>query len=273
LIINPYRFAAGGITDPSDITGLALWFDASDSTTLSDTHTLGAGSTPANGSEVKRWDDKAEILADYDFQQATTANAPIYRTAQINGLDVIEFDGATEWMVNNNNWHAIAPQTEGKTVFIVCEPQTGTGVSDGGSVMNLYDAENTGEAGLITCELAYRTNARTWVSTDNCTTNQPNIITLRQENQGVLVDNNLQTVVSMWLNGASVTNDVTSTDGLPVNQTTSTVNMVIGSNTNAASGLWFDGYVCEIVMYDPPLSATDRAAVEAYLANKWGITI
>ncbi len=54
--------AAGGITDPTDITGLILWFDAEDSSTIT-----------LNGSDVSQWDDKSAISYEWIFNEAMDA--------------------------------------------------------------------------------------------------------------------------------------------------------------------------------------------------------
>jgi len=43
----------------------------------------------------------------------------------------------------------------------------------------------------------------------------------------------------------------------------------IGSQDN--TNFLFDGYICEILVYDSELSTADRQAVEAYLTYKWGV--
>jgi hypothetical protein len=45
-----------------------------------------------------------------------------------------------------------------------------------------------------------------------------------------------------------------------------------GTATGASSAAFFNGDVGEILIYNTALSDTDRAAMESYLMQKWGIT-
>ena len=49
---------------------------------------------------------------------------------------------------------------------------------------------------------------------------------------------------------------------------TNLVNAMIGSGD---SGLQWDGYVCEIIMFNTVLTVEQRQIIEGYLANKWGL--
>jgi hypothetical protein len=263
MIINPYRFAAGGvpvITDPEEVTGVVGWFDASDNTKVLNGSLVAA----ADNEAVRVLDDKSTLGTIAYFEAAGEGNRPLRRAAQINGLDVLEFDGTDDVMIAaaGNNFDTYSDQTEAKTVFIVSQPTTSAAITDG-SVLDLYDTATTGSRGLVTTEIAYRTVARTWVSdgtaATTCSTSAPSVITLSQSGAG-----NIEDVISMWLDGNSVARD-SGGDGALV--ATSAAHR-LGSLTTT---YYFDGYVCEIVMYDNELSSTDRQSVENYLIDKWGI--
>lgn len=71
---------------PLGISGLQLWLDSSDSNTLYDS-TSGGNTVSADGSAVKRWEDKSG-----NARHATEAtNAPTLETAEKNGLNCINF--------------------------------------------------------------------------------------------------------------------------------------------------------------------------------------
>ena len=268
MIINPYRFtAAGGITDPDDVTGCVGWYDASDSATLLDT--IISGSPVADGAAVEVFADKSALGTIRDFRQTAAANKPIRRAAQINGLDVLDFDGTNDYMALDSGggsyFYDYATQAQAKTVFVVSQPVTAATVADATAV-NLYASTTTGAGGLITGEIAYRTNTRTFVSdgtaATTCSLSAPSIITLSQSGAG-----NIEDVISMWLDGSSVARD-SGNDGALV-----AADVVTELGAATLSSLYFDGYICEVIFYDNELSAGDRGDVETYLANKWGITI
>jgi hypothetical protein len=70
--------APGAVDSPDDISGLVLWLDADDSSTLS-----------LSGSNVTQWDDKSGSAN--HAVQATSAQQPVLVTAEQNGRDVLRF--------------------------------------------------------------------------------------------------------------------------------------------------------------------------------------
>lgn len=255
-IINSYRFAAGGITDPTDIAGLDLWLDASDNSTV-----LDATDTAASDDEaVKTWQDKSPNAN--HAVQSTAAEQPIRRAAEVNGLDALDFDGINDSMVGTSD---LTPrQTDAKTAFVVCAPDVNGSLD---YIFNLYDAngQTAGSTGGITGEVAYRINQRTWISFTPCSITSANIISMTQAASG-----NLHAAVSMWLDGASVTRE----DGIDGAFVDRACTYVVGAAyDNASDSFGFNGRLCEIIVYDSELSTANRQAVETYLADKWGITL
>ena len=74
---------------PTDISGLQLWLDANDSETIT-----------LNGSTVSQWDDKSGN--DYHVTQSTASYQPTYSTAQLNGKNVVTFDGIDDHILNDS---------------------------------------------------------------------------------------------------------------------------------------------------------------------------
>lgn len=95
---------------PSSISGLKLWFDASDSsTTFSDN----AGTIAAsNNSTVCNWKDKSGN--NYNAT-ASGGNCPTYKSALQNGLNGVYFNGAN-YLTNGT----FSSQAANATIFIVC---------------------------------------------------------------------------------------------------------------------------------------------------------
>lgn len=86
--------AAGGFS-PAQLSGLVLWLDADDASTLFQDS---ARSTPvaADGDPVGGWSDKGS--GTYHALQATAAKRATYRPAAINGRGAIEFDGTDDFL-------------------------------------------------------------------------------------------------------------------------------------------------------------------------------
>ena len=201
MIINSYRFAAAGGISPPDITGLQLWLDASDSATLEDA--VGGGTTPLDDGDVAEWQDKSGN--DNHCSQATAANRPHLRVAEVNGLDAIDFTQASKHILSSaiiGGSFELPAQRSAKTAFVVAQYDLGTSLTGGGyGALCLYDTvAGAGEAGAITGEVGYRCSQRTFLSNQPAAIGSPSIITMAQSVAG-----NVETVVSMWLDGAVVT--------------------------------------------------------------------
>jgi hypothetical protein len=250
FVINPYRFAAASTFVPTDISGLVLWLDANEGV-YND-----AGTTLAtNTQSVQEWHDQS--TSGNDVTQTDATLKPAYTIAS--GIAGVEFDGTNDKLVGS----ALAvDQVDAKTAFIVAEWQSGLSFNNGGSAMTLYSTSVTGSAGVITGEIAYRTNLRTWVSSTNVGSGRE-LVTLAQSGSG-----NIHSVISMWLNGASVSR-TSGTNGALVNAAST---IVIGNGTNTSGFNYpFNGIVHEVIVYDSELSTADREDVEDYLTTKWSL--
>jgi hypothetical protein len=50
--------------------------------------------------------------------------------------------------------------------------------------------------------------------------------------------------------------------------------LTVGSRrSNAGNGIWFNGPIGEVLIYDPSASGYSRSDVEGYLSQKWGISL
>ena len=258
-LVNPYRFFV--FTDPTDIAGLDLWLDASDSSTLFDA--TSGGSTPSDDGDVRRWEDKSGN--NYHCTQATPDFCPHRRVAEVNSLDAIDFEGdgvtdtVSHWLTGSD----VFTQTSAKSVFIVTQADTTT-IGDGGNLFNLYDNGVTGAEGNISTEVGYRVSGRTWLGDGACSTTVASLVTLTQSGSG-----DLHTVISMWVDGTAVS-ESGGTDGAVVDNAGI---YLVGTSNNNASTTSLNGRLCEIIVYNSELSGGNREAVETYLADKWGITI
>lgn len=124
-ILNPYRFSAVSGFLPTDISGLHLWLDADDSSTLLDNTT--GGSPVGDGGNIARWNDKATnnnyCLQSNIIKQLTK------QEGVVNGRDAIECDGTDKYLVSTNNIGI--NQTSAKTIFTCARPTTANDLTDG----------------------------------------------------------------------------------------------------------------------------------------------
>jgi hypothetical protein len=100
------------------ISGLQLWYDAADSTTLYDA-TTGGSPVAANGA-VARWEDKSGNAR--HMTQATAGSRPTYQTSQLNSLPVVTFDGSNDILTTSS---AGSSGSDDFSVFFVAKTITG----------------------------------------------------------------------------------------------------------------------------------------------------
>ena len=253
-IINSYRYSEG--FSPADISGLSLWLDADDASTVLD-NTV-SGSPVTDGNLISRWDDKS-TNANY-CTQGNTLKKLTKQSAQVNGRDVIECDGTNKYMISNSN--ISINQTSNKTIFTCGQPTTANDLTDG-SCWSFPQSSQTGSGGHVTFEPAYRCNSVTWLGSETISLTSPHIVTVQQSGSGTIFN-----IVDIWLDGSAVTRSG-GIDGNLVNQNNTYMIGKIGDEAN--TNFLFEGYICEIIVYDSALSTADRQAVESYLTNKWGV--
>jgi len=253
MIINPYRFA--GFTDPTDIAGCDLWLDASDNSTVLDATDAEASDNEA----VKTWQDKSGNAN--HAVQSTVTNQPVRRAAEVNGLDALDLDGSNDFMEGTSD---MTPrQTDEKTIFVVSK-------FDALANMVIFSPYNLSAPSGARGSLFYNTSVGLGYavvggyesSTDETIgTTNPNIHTYSQSGSGNLFD-----VMTQWEDGV----ELTRTNGADIALADATGGYAVGYWN---SSQYFNGRMCEIIIYDTELSTADREAVETYLADKWGITL
>lgn len=247
--------------NPKSISGLAAWYDASDSTTV----------TTATG--VSQWSDKSgnnrTLVQSVGLDQPT-------RTATINGKSALVFDGVNHYL------SCMGGSFSNQTMFIVAR-RDGTAAQFG--TIFSYRATNTNAAANL----------------PNLTTDSDSGFTLTVGSNNTAAPGELglnpapSASVTFWRNGTSVANIYPGTiTGIgsqaysvgPFPNTTDVAVLTIFSANTAAGAKNFavgcDAFsssrtymmtLCEILIYSSVLTATQRSAVEKYLGKKWGVTI
>ena len=250
-ITNPYRHKK---FTPASINGLDLWLDASDNSTV-----LNAGGSEASDDEaVKTWQDKSGNSN--HAVQATVANQPLRRAAEVNSLDALDFDGFNYRMDGTTDLPA--RQTNAKTIFVVSKYDD---LSAASSVFSPYNTITTfGARGSLffnpPANMGYAVHGGYEASTDHTTdTTNPNIHIYSQSGSGNLFD-----VMTQWQDGV----ELIRTSGSDTTLVDATAGYAVGYWNNSQ---YFNGRICEIIVYDSELSTSDRESVETYLADKWGI--
>ena len=230
---------------PSQITSLATWLDATDTSTLysdSNASTL----ITSNGSSVRYWRDKSTNANNMRVSAAPAA--PTFQTGSFNGLPALSFNTA---YFNAVTLSKVSAQTNSVFVFYRTLPGNTApivyGVSAGNNEIGMYP----------TYYFVRHANG-----TDNgvgpTDTNQPTIGEILSSDSSLLYFNNFTNI--------------------------SPVSPVLGTPGNIFYSLYFNvgtyangvGYnpqfsIGEVIIYNKFLSTTERQQVEGYMAWKWGL--
>jgi hypothetical protein len=287
--------------NPRSISGLALWLDAADTSTLytTDAGPVTAVSSPLDisgcklwldaddastftlvGSSVSEWRDKSGSGAPHATQSSAPAR-PSRVSAAVNGRAAVEFQGthALTFASSTASFNYLHNAT-GATVFIVVRPDT---ASNPDAIRYLFNNTNNSSANV---GVSIFIDDRSSVSRNNGL-----FATASRGVSGAatssVYDNNLfaamdaYSVVAITFDNANATAAArlllraNGGQAAAVNTTSNaassgnaSLDMTVGNFGGGGS----PAGIAEIVFYEGVLSTTSRARVEAYLAAKWGIS-
>ena len=236
------------------IGGCALWFDGADP--------LGTGNAPENGTSLTTWVNKGITTVTL----AHGTSQPTYSANFQNGLGSVSF---------NNNYFSAAYSfnLQTKSAFIVCS-QSNNATDSPQGILSFYGSgldtvNSTNGYGYQATQGGYGSfgwlynifaggATGYYIATGTAGANTPMGI------YGNVFSNQFE---QTFKDGSSVTNfTITTTPG------TST-NLMVGARLigGGLRGSFF-GNICEIIVYNIALSASQRQTIEGYLAQKWGLT-
>lgn len=255
----------GGFS-PTDVSGLALWLDASDLSTI--THDAGA---------VSQWDDKSGN--GYAFTQGTASEQPTTGATQ-NARNVLTFDGSGNLAASTaSDWNFLSDGTQ-YTIFVVAKPGV---VADPNALYGLLctsrvTAASTGVSLLWDDRAAGPFNERvTHTVYDGAGTSVTN-----NTANGVMAANayGLITVKSDSQNAtAAERSAIDVNNGTVYKANTST--RTPGANAEGAlrvgsavdGSFDFVGGIAEIAIVGRATTSGEDSSMREYLAAKWGVTL
>jgi hypothetical protein len=266
--------AAGGF-NPRSISGLALWLDASDGSTLFQ-NSDGTVPATATGAPVGYWGDKSGN--NRHVTQATAGDRPTVAAVSVNGRRCIDFDGTSD-----NIWAAPGPTSDNLTALCVYRYDTLGGIAfdftHQGDITNAIRTESSGFLNSLGLQVAgvgsilHRLDStRAFVSDQ----------TARSSATSAYAAGRVALSSLSASFGAVTTGRYGGVDGASLSETTrfnggawSAVSLASRRNsaTVATGSVFMDGQICEIVLYERNLPVAERQRVERYLASKWGITL
>lgn len=251
---------------PNLISGLQLWLDAADSSTLFDA-TAGGNLVTTDGSAVARWADKSG-----NGRHATqgTVNArPLLKTSVKNGRNVLRFDGSNDIFSVND---LATLFRSARTIFAVARTSTGgrngtTQVSqviiNGMGTQFQYLGFEGFPTSTTTSGLITNAGASIWTASTLPYT-QGNFVGLTK-----VVNYTNQWQVQLFSNGtAGAVNQMGV--GQNLNQSTAAY-IGAGRPAEGQYDFFLSGDISEILFYNTALTTTQRQSVETYLNNKWAL--
>ena len=263
------------------ISGLQLWLDAADPSTLFDA-TSGGSLVAADGG-VARWEDKSGNSR--HATQSTGANRPVRKTAQKNNLDTILFDGSNDSLsISGSNSSLKFLHSTQNTIFCVVRCGTSANPNYRGAILDTT-ANGSSFGPGITLTYDDRTSAS---RNDLLNFDLWNDSVLPDPYVGLEASNNTLTA-NTYL---ALTLAIDPTTGTAANRIKHRINGGAAAGSNTFTGTLstanskgsftigaigdgtqpFSGNIGELILYNSALSNTDRALVENYLIAKWGIT-
>jgi hypothetical protein len=266
-----YSTASSAVTptafSPSSVSGLQLWLDASDASTLF-TATTGGSLVEADGA-VARWEDKSGNAR--HFTQATTGSRPTRKTNQQNGLDALLLDGSNDHMIGGD--YLDLDGTNQITVFLAIKART----SNVNSIELINKRNNTGgDSGwyLYTnsngkLEIGLVNNASYFVLESNSALaafNSGAVLTFKT------IAGSATSATAQYRNGSLIASAVSFNQTQAAANVSKAIYLGILEFPTGTFSRPFDGSFCEVIAYNSSLSDANRSAVESYLMTKWGIT-
>jgi hypothetical protein len=234
-------------TDLPVKNGLLIWLDASDDTTFS----------YSSGTEVSQWRDKSGN--NFHANQATTANQPS-RSSFINSRKGVNFTSTngdfmrvSSGIVTPNYitlFAVVRPATQDNSYAIIMEQDHGNGYN--GWVIQRNGAGSFWQSWVASA-------ASTWLNPNQIayTDNTSQIVTLRKN----------ASTINLYSNGTS-SSPVSISDTV-ITQTSYGLNL---GYWQYGGGRYYNGVMCEILVFNRGLSDTELKQVNTYLGQKWGIS-
>jgi hypothetical protein len=230
--------------NPKSISGLKLWLDATDATTIT-----------LNGSSVSEWRDKSGNA--FHFSQGTSNNQPSY-TGTINGKAAIVFDGTNDGLDRLSVTNSTVADATGACAFLVYEV-SGTDTQYA-AFRTLTNGSGHDRFNSTTFHSYFRTSR--FASLTPAPPSSGKVLLTSSSD----VSADTQT---LRINGsASITQACATTFAAWRALSGGLATWAIGYDAS-----YLAGSVGEVIVVGRAVAATEIATVEKYLARKWGVTL
>lgn len=237
--IVPWYARSGGFV-PTDEAGLALWLDASDASSITDSSGL-----------VSQWNDKSGNAR--HMTQATGGLQPSTGVVTQNGLNVLRFENGkrmarTSFPITNTFTVLVVGAL---TNYVATTYPEFLGISAGTVNEFLFTLAAPDLNRLVA---ARRRTSFNLVTTATRDATNPSLLLITSGGSTIELSRNGDTPSSH-----AVTGTLSFTDTLSLG----------GRNASGA----IDGWIAEVIIYNTLLSAEKQTALLGYAGSKWGVTL
>jgi hypothetical protein len=240
--------------NPTYISGCQLWFDASDTASLTP-------SSIKTGTKVSQWNDKSG--SNRHMSNATSATQPTYSTSNLNGtLPCVYFSGSRDSSTNANilsNASSTVLNSTTWDIYVVFKPTGGQEAifwnDPSGAVIVICGNTKVYEANYSVHYAGWRL--------------QPNDGACRGNECQLYQVYSTGTTLGKRVNGGfEGAQAQTASYSWPSRSSNSEL-----SFCRPSSSAWSEGNlaISEVIVYNSVLSDTNRSNVQTYLTNKWKI--
>lgn len=249
--------ATYGSVSPTNFSGLFLWLDANDTTTII------TGSVNA----VSTWSDKSG--GGRNFTQATAGSRPTYQTSSFNSRPSINFDGNSDFLT-----YSSVTSYSKFTVFAVFNVQNNATMQTQDIFNKVYfyalgvnDFPFRGIAAAPTVVgLAVQVDGGGDFTGDKTATSSaaPNT-------NYIFTSYHDQINLITTLNGVTG-QTIPSTVTLSSTAAPYAIGRAGAENGGGAGSSYYKGNMAELIMYTSSLSLSQQSDIRRYLGNKWGVS-
>lgn len=259
---------SGRLAPTPPVANPFAWWDASYTASIT-----------TSGSAVTQWSDISGN--NHHLVQTTSTQRPASGTRTVNSLNALDFDGSNDFLKSNEaaSTFNLLHNATGATCFYVMRADTAT-VSMG-MLCTSNDTTQVGIWGYL------RSSASGDIANAILSGSSNNFVALEFGTPGATYATNTTVAFGTALDASNGTpaarttfykNNNTTQGTFSQSQVSFTTNnaawpLAVGSFPGAtgAGSDFFDGLLCEVLIYSGVLSSTNIGTVMSYLTTKWGI--
>jgi hypothetical protein len=259
---------------PTSISGLQLWLDASDTSTLFDA-TAGGNVVTTNNAAVARWADKSGN--NRHFTQSTSNARPVLNLANQNNKSVLYFDGSNDTISGSVTGFKSLSAT---TVILVTKPLSAAAADTNSFQGWSWGVDSSPFRSLgVFATTSLVTNEKIAINISNGIQRRLGATTYsRAANTAQIITSTFSVSgTKLYANSSTVTLDLTAGTGTTTTRNSSpsaigyTTDDIVRLNAATTSAIGPQNRICEFLIYNSVLNSTQRSDVWNYLTTKWNI--